>query len=292
MANNAEPQWIEVRVQVLPLYLETLSAFIFATRAQGIQEEENGFSVFYDARDWSPEIYQMLLKELQRIVPDFDDSRLHVQTQQNEDWLHNWKQNFKPFHLTDTLVIQPDWENYQAKPGETVLTIAPKMAFGTGHHESTQLCLFLMDELLESDMTVLDVGTGSGILSIYAKKQGAGKVLGIDNDPFAIENAYENLALNAISEGVEFRVADAHEFRSEHFDLVVANIIHNILLKIASGLAAATRPGGRLILSGILASERQLMTDTIEKLGFELITEKTKNEWIGLAFKKKAGTDE
>ncbi len=287
---NEQAQWVAVSIQALPSYLETLSAFIFATRAQGIQEEENGFVVFYEAVDWSPETHHLLVKELQRIVPDFDESRMQVQIRQNEDWLENWKRNFKPFHLTETLVIQPDWENYRAQPGETVLTIAPKMAFGTGHHESTQLCLFLMDEILQPGMSVLDVGAGSGILSIYAKKKGAASVLGIDNDPVTIENANENLALNRIDSGVEFKLGDGHAFSGKPFDLVIANINRNILLEIMENLRQATRSGGKLILSGILKTDRSLMVDALEEQGFELIPEKVKNEWIGLAFKKKAGS--
>lgn len=288
---NEQPQWIAIQVQALPAYLETLSAFIFATHAQGIQEEENGFIAFYNAKDWSPETYHLLFRELQRVLPDFDKSRMQIQIQRNEDWLENWKQNFKPFHLTESLVIQPDWEHYQAQPGETILTIAPKMAFGTGHHESTQLCLFLIDEILQPGMSVLDVGAGSGILSIYAKKKGAAFVLGIDNDPVTIENSVANLELNHIDSGVKFKLGDAHVFSSQQFDLVIANINRNILLEIMENLQQATLPGGILILSGILKADRQLMVDTIEKAGFERLSEKTKNEWIGLAFKKKAGNE-
>ncbi len=289
MANSSEARWIEIKLQVLPFYLEQLSAFIFATGAQGIKEEENGFKIYYDGKNWSPETYYLLLKELQRVVPDFDASRMAVQVKKNEDWLQNWKKNFKPFHLTKKLVIQPHWENYRKQPGETVVTIAPKMAFGTGHHESTQLCLLLIDFFLKFGMRVLDVGSGSGILSVYTRKMGAAKVLGIDNDPISIENAYENLALNGIQDGVEFKLADAHDFKGSHFDLVMANINRNILIEIAETLTNATRKGGILILSGILITDRQKILDAFEPIGFDLAKEVTKNEWIGLALKKKAG---
>ncbi len=288
MKNERQSEWIEVQVQAKPSYLEILSAFIFATHAQGIRETENGFSIYYAADDWNPEIQRLLFQEFQRVIPNFDAQLWHVQGQKNEDWLHNWKDNFKPFHLTDSLVIQPDWEHYRPRSGETVLTIAPKMAFGTGHHESTQLCLFLMDDFLKPGMHVLDVGAGSGILSIYAKIKGADRVLGLDNDPVTVENARENLLLNGINSGVEFRVAQAQEVAVADFDLVLANINRNILLQIAPRLRQATKAGGVLILSGILAQDRSLMIKAFATGAFKLVGEKKKNEWIGLAFEKKA----
>ncbi len=288
MKNKTNDVWVEVQIHALPAYLETLSAFVFATRAQGIREEENGFTIFYAERDWTPETRQLLYDELQRLIPDFDESRWQIQLRKNEDWLHNWKSHFKPFHLSETLVIQPDWEHYRPRSGETVLTIAPKMAFGTGHHESTQLCLFLMDDFLQPGMHVLDVGAGSGILSIYAKIKGADRVLGIDNDPVSVENARENLQLNGINSGVEFRVAQAQDVTAGDFDLVLANINRNILLQIAPRLRQATKAGGVLILSGILATDRSLITETFDREPFTLSGEKKKNEWIGLAFRKKA----
>lgn len=285
---NEKNLYVQVKVQAPPEYLEALSAYLFALNAEGIQEEENGFVVFFRKDIWSPEKHQLLLKELQAIIPDFDQSRLQIETQEEEDWLHNWKENFKPFHLTPRVVVQPDWENYQPDRDELVITIAPKMAFGTGHHESTQLALMLMEEFLKPGMRVLDVGTGSGILTIYAAQKGASFILGIDNDAVSIENAMENAALNGVAEKIIFRIRDAREFYHPDFDLVVANINRNVLLEIVSGLQKALKPSGILILSGILKQDRPVMLEALKAFPLEQVAEKTKNEWLGLAFKKKA----
>lgn len=285
---NKKNTWLEIRVQTRPEYLEALSAFIFALGAEGIKEDENGFIVYFDSEKWTPEKYQLFLKELQNTIPDFDESRVQADVEEEEDWLQSWKQNFKPFHLLPNVVVQPDWEQYEPKADEILLTIAPKMAFGTGHHESTQLALMLMEEFLEPGMRLLDVGTGSGILAIYAAKKGASFILGIDNDPISIENAMENAALNRVADKIIFRIRDAQRFYQPDFDLAVANINRNILLDMADTLQAALKPGGTLILSGILKQDRELMISEMNRYHLEPLTEKIKNEWIGLAFRKKA----
>ncbi len=287
MENKSIATWVKVDVRTWPGYLESLSAFIFALDAEGLKEDENGFTVYFDSKKWSPEKFHLLLRELQIIIPDFDESRMEIGGQQEEDWLEGWKKNLKPFHITKNLVVQPDWENYQPKQDEIEITIAPKMAFGTGHHESTQLSLILMEEFLKPGVKFLDVGTGSGILSIYAAKKGAAFIVGIDNDSISIENAKENAALNGVQTKIIFKIEDAHRLNDTGFDLVVANMDRNILMEIAKDLQNALQENGTLILSGILVRDRELLIEEMERFHLKLIAEKTKNEWIGLVFKKK-----
>ena len=279
-------KWIAVKVLAAPFYLEQLAAAIFALGAQGVQEEENRFVIFFAERDWNPDVYLNLYKWLSDIVPDFDESRLLVETQQEENWLEKWKQNFKPFKIGRDIVIVPDWIDYQAGQNELVLKIAPGMAFGTGHHETTQLCLLALQKYFRPGMRLLDAGTGSGILSIWAAKSGGSKILAIDNDPVAIDNAKENARLNGVQNKVRFVVQDVAGLPEGQFDFIVANINRNVLLEIAPGLTRALAKDGFLVLSGILKTDKNMVEKAYLKTGLKLTDQTALKEWQALIFKK------
>ncbi len=279
-------KWIEIKVLAAARYLELLSAFIFAAGAEGVQEEENDFTIYFEDEKWNPEVYQLLLKEFERVIPDFDEARLVVVSRADQNWMENWKQNFKVFRVGQRIVVQPDWENYQPKPGEIVLTIAPKMAFGTGHHETTRLCLLLMEKWFQPERRLLDAGTGSGILAIYAAKRGAQNILAVDNDPLAIENAQENAQLNRVEENIRFTVLDVASLPQAEFECIVANINRNVLLKIAPLVSHVLAPEGILVLSGVLKVDQEIVEKEYVKQGLKQIDLAGEKEWLGLVFEK------
>ncbi len=279
-------RWISVKILAAPFYLEVLSASLFAAGAEGIQEEDNQFTIFFAEQTWSQDLYLLLLKWFKEVIPDFDESRLVIEAQQQENWLEKWKQGFKPFKVGKRIVVLPDWEDYQPASAEIVLKITPKMAFGTGHHETTQLCLQAMERYYQPDMRLLDAGTGSGILSIFAAKLGGRQILGIDNDPQAIENARENAELNDVSDKVQFEVGDVQQLLSGNFDFIVANINRNVLVQISDGLVRALARNGLLVLSGILKSDQELVEKTYGQKGLLLLERNRLKEWLALIFKK------
>ena len=279
-------RWISVTVLAAPFYLEALSASLFAAGAEGIKEEDNQFTIFFADQTWNQDLYLLLLKWFKEVIPDFDESRLVIETRQQENWLEKWKQGFKPFKVGKRIVVLPDWEDYRPAAAEIFLKIAPKMAFGTGHHETTQLCLQAMERYYQPDMRLLDAGTGSGILSIFAAKLGGRQILGIDNDPQAIENARENAELNGVTDHVQFEVRDVQQLASGNFDFIVANINRNVLLKIAGGLVRALAQNGLLALSGILKTDQELVEKTYGQKGLTLLECNGLKEWLALIFKK------
>ncbi|MHB2149157.1 50S ribosomal protein L11 methyltransferase [Calditrichota bacterium LG25] len=284
-------KWVSVKVLAAPFFLESLSGPIFATGAQGIQEQENDFIVYYDWRDWNQDVYWLLLRLCSEVIPDFDETRLAVETHDEQNWLEKWKQSFKPFKIGQRIVVAPDWDEYAPRPGEILLKIAPKMAFGTGHHESTRLCLQLLEKYFRPETRLLDAGTGSGILSIFTARLGGRHILGIDNDAVAIDNAWENARLNQVEDRLRFEVRDVARLPRGRFDGIVANINRNVLLQIAAGLVSALSEGGWLILSGLLRSDRQMVEDAYLKNGLQLLEAVTLNEWLALVFKKEAADD-
>lgn len=199
-------------------------------------------------------------------------------------WAENWKEHFKPVGVSSHLVIRPSWEGYEAQGGETILVIDPGQAFGTGTHETTQLCLQIIDDLYHSGtkpLRVLDVGTGTGILGIAAAKLGAAAVLGIDNDPLAVEVCAENASVNAV--GSAFRAETTPVEKVEGaYDLVIANIIAEILIDMKRTLASRLAPGGRMLLSGILDEKAGWVREEFETEGLRLLEERRAGQWAAL----------
>ena len=207
---------------------------------------------------------------------------------EDQDWSSNWKVHFKPFTITKGLVITPTWEEYTAGSDEKVIIMDPGMAFGTGHHATTSLCLDFIREIFTSNKnkSVLDVGTGTAILGMGAALFGATHVLGIDNDPEAIRVATENVCLNRLDSVMEVSLFPLQQI-DERFDLIVANIIHDVLLTMALDFNTLLAQKGDLILSGILHGEQE---ENIIRIftgsGFTFVGKKLQEEWATLHFTK------
>ena len=205
-----------------------------------------------------------------------------------EDWGKNWKKHFKPFAIVPGLVIAPTWEEYRPAAGEAVVTMDPGMAFGTGHHATTSLSLKFIQETLAGGcgLRLLDVGTGTGILGMAALLFGAEDVLGIDNDPEAVSAAAENVRRNSLQDHMQISLAPLSSLE-EPYEIVVANIVHDVLISMADDLARLTADGGTLMLSGILAGEQVAnIIAVFTAKGLKLSGEKSLQEWAALRFEK------
>ncbi len=214
--------------------------------------------------------------------------RVSVEIIEDQDWSENWKAHFKPFAIIPGLVVAPTWEEYQPVQGEQVIVMDPGMAFGTGHHETTRLCLELLQEAAAAlpGGTVLDVGTGTGILGMAALLFGAARVSAVDNDPEAVRVADDNIRLNDLSERMDVSGRDLEDLDTS-FDVVTANIVHDVLLELADDLARLTKAGGLLILSGLLDGEQsRKLVGCFEKKALTLKSTRTDGQWAALLFEK------
>lgn len=185
----------------------------------------------------------------------------------DEDWANAWKAYWKPLRIGERLVVVPSWEEYRQAAGDVVVRLDPGMAFGTGTHASTALALRLLEREMMPGMAVLDVGTGSGILAIAAALLGAGSVVALDIDPVAVRVARENTAKNRVADRVEVIHGEAASRPDASADLVVANITADVLMAIAGDLVRVLRPGGTLILSGILLQEARRVAEAFDRPG-------------------------
>ena len=203
-----------------------------------------------------------------------------------EDWNKRWKQHFKPFNLTNRLVIKPSWEEYTPTPNQVVLEMDPGMAFGTGLHASTKLALQLTEDLFKTKQinSVLDVGTGTGILGMSCALFGANTIVGIDNDLDARVAAEDNIRHNKLDKKMSIIDKDLSQI-SQNFDLVIANITQDVLTLLADSLTARINPGGSLILSGILAGEQsQSIQHIFNTTGLKMTDSNESEEWTALHF--------
>ncbi|MEN1759752.1 50S ribosomal protein L11 methyltransferase [Anoxynatronum sibiricum] len=211
-----------------------------------------------------------------------------------EDWSEEWKKYFKPQKPGNKLVIKPTWESYEAAGDEVILELDPGMAFGTGTHETTVMCIQELETAVGESATVLDIGCGSGILAIAAALLGARKAIGVDLDPVAVEVSIRNAVLNQVSDRVEIRQGNLMEVVSEQAEILVSNIIAEIIVKMCPDIYRYLKPGGIWIASGIINEKVPLVTRAIEDAGLKMISARSLGEWavviaaVPLDFKKKA----
>lgn len=212
------------------------------------------------------------------------DPGLTIRFVAEEDWANAWKQFFKPQRIGERFVVKPTWEELSPEPGDVVIQIDPGMAFGTGLHATTRLCLRALETHVTPGVTVADVGTGSGILAVGAALLGAGRIEAVDNDPVAVRVALENVAVNEAGDRVT--VAEASVPPAGEFDIVVANILADVILGMAKELFAAARSGGLLIASGIIEQRAEDVRSGLISVGFDAPETSTDGEWVALVARK------
>ena len=204
---------------------------------------------------------------------------------ENEDWSKKWKENWEVTHISDKVVIVPSWLEYSPKEGEITVSLDPGCAFGTGTHQTTQLCVVGMEqypELIEGKK-VADIGMGSGILSIIAKKFGAKYVYGCDNDPTVIDVAKENAQKNGVECTFELGTADMIQ---DEFDFICANILHNVLYEIMPDLKRLVKKDGVISLSGIMDNKKDIVLEAIENNGLKILKTNYMTPWVSYIVSK------
>jgi ribosomal protein L11 methyltransferase len=212
---------------------------------------------------------------------------LAITERAEEDWANAWKAYYKPFRAGKRVVIAPPWESYTPSIDDIVVMLDPGMAFGTGTHPTTRLALFGLEASIAPGDSVFDVGTGSGVLAIAAIKLGAERVDAVDIEPVAVRTTMENAERNGVA--ARIRVVEGSASPDSPFDgrydLVLANIIARVLISISDGLVASVKPGGTLVLSGIIEGKEQSVRDAFEPRGFALIERTQMEDWVSLTYR-------
>ncbi len=295
-----QKSWIELQVEIPSSFLEAVANFLIEQGSPGIvqkapgQARERVIAYFPKDRSWAAKRKRVrtYLRSLCKLQPS--TCRLYSKVIREENWGEAWKSNFRPVRVTSDLVVKPPWEPYPPKGGGLVIEIDPGMAFGTGTHPSTQICLRTLKELIPSfsgHPSILDVGTGSGILAIAGLKLGGGRVVAMDIDPLAIQNAQKNARRNKLDSRIDFRTGSLNHLRG-HFDIVVANLLPQELLPLSTLLSRRLARGGVLIISGFLRGQKREIAEVFAAQGLEVQVAREAKGWAGFALSRKKERNE
>ena len=237
---------------------------------------------WFEPDDAFPGILQNLkerLDAMRKEQPLYGALLADTQTVSEDAWAEVWKKYYKPFYAGSHLVIKPTWETFTPAPGDRIIEIDPGMAFGSGTHEPTGMCISLLEEVIRGGERVIDVGTGSGILAIAASLLGAGHVLAVDIDPDAVRVASENVAHNHVEAVVTVQEGDLLKATAETCDICVANIISDIIISFAAPLKTHIDPGGLFICSGIVRERTEEVRNALLQAGYEILKTEHRGEW-------------
>ena len=243
-------------------------------------------------------LVEQKLGEIAKMDMGFDMGSLTLDTQgvREQDWAENWKKYYKPFRAGERLVIKPSWEAYEPKEGDLVLELDPGMAFGTGTHETTFMCMEQLEKYVTPGCRAIDVGCGSGILGMLALKFGAEHSVGTDLDPCAIDATYENMENNGVSrdkyEVMIGNIINDKEVQDkvgyECYDIVAANILAPVLVELTPVIVNQLKPGGIYITSGIIDDKEGMVKEAVAKAGLELLEVTHQGEWVCVTARKNA----
>ncbi len=304
-------RWLELTVQAHPEAIESVSELLSQHTSGGVAIEEP-IELFDEGQEYrvvtgKPVLVhaylpidgkeEMARQKIAEGLWHFSSLGAHfvgeltTRTVNEEDWANAWKEYFHVTHIGQRLVIRPSWREYTPTPNEVVLTLDPGMAFGTGLHPTTRMCLEQVERRVHTGMKVLDVGTGSGILAIAAAKLGAESVYAIDNSSVAVESTLANTEINDLNERIMVVLGvldDAEATRmAGQYDFVIANIIAHIIGSIASQLTQVVSPTGVLVVSGIIEARRQDAEGPLLAAGLELVEQVLIDDWLALVFQKR-----
>ena len=309
--------WIEVRIITKSEALEPVSGIFYGLDCKGVAIEdpddilgrEKGpltwdfadinvlehkgevavVKAYFSEEDDIEEILTYInqkIEELKNMGIDLGLGKVESEKMFEEDWANNWKKYYKPTKVGERLVVKPIWEDYEAKDGEIVIELDPGMAFGTGDHETTRMCMQALEKHVKKDSTVFDVGCGSGILAISAAKLGAKLAVGVDLDPVAVESAKENVAFNNV-ENIEILYGNLVEVIDGKADIVVANILAEIVCILTDDVKRVLKQDGYFITSGIIHDRVEMVTTKLEDSGFEVLEVNKDGEWNCIVAKLK-----
>ncbi len=265
-----------------PFHSDLLSGVMWDFDITGLLEEDDHISIFMSGTSKTTE--KQIGDGLKKLQKDMliESFKIEKEILEDKNWNELWEKSREVLRVSDRIVIKPTFKNYSFKKNEIVLTIDPKMSFGTGEHQTTKLILNMLEKYVRKGMKVLDVGSGTGILAIASVKLGALKSVAVDFDEICLENCKENCILNDVKDSVEVLTGEIDSVKEDSFDLILANIQKNVLLEIAEKIKSKTKTNGLVILSGLLEGDREAIEKKYHSLGFRTVQVKSMDEWIAI----------
>lgn len=306
-------KWFEIKVLTSTEAIDLVANILYEMGVTGVVIEDPNDPIFADSYegDWDyvdEEVYnfehdcavvkgylvdtdlemklndiERALEELKLLEVESGSCEVHVMEVFEEDWANEWKKYFKPFKVTDNIVIKPTWENYDAEEKDIILEIDPGNAFGSGTHETTSMCIKLLEKYGVSGKKVFDIGCGTGILGIAAAKLGAESVVCVDIDDAAVKTSKENVVNNDVSEKVQVLKGNLNNVINEKAELVVANIIADIIILLSETVGDNLKENGLFISSGIIDGKLEDVLSALRDNKFEILDILHEGEWCAIA---------
>ncbi|HXX76781.1 MAG TPA: 50S ribosomal protein L11 methyltransferase [Nitrospiraceae bacterium] len=280
-------EWVDVRIRT-SIDAAELLAMLDDPSVQGSWEDNDTVHVYWPRHSWGSEVFGRLRQVLFALDPDSrSEQAVQVEPLQTQDWNRRWTELVKPIRVGRRLIIRPSWESVQLQPDDIEIGLDPKQAFGTGHHATTSLLLEWLEEIIDGGESVLDVGTGSGILAMAALRFGAAKAVGIDSDPVAIECARGYAQDNHF--GTELRLETGDLSKQTTIlvpppDIVLANLDQATLTLCRDHLASYVEHGARLLVSGVLVDHQRELVQTFSSAGMYRTETREREGWVVLEF--------
>lgn len=305
--------WIEIKVIIKRENEDVVTGILYELGAGGlsIEDPQDIIDVRNNKESWELIDINIIDEDIEEIVinayfPEneeykdiISDARKAIETDPIEplgvietkeiderDWSEAWKKYYKPVEIGNRIVIKPTWEEYDLRDDQVMVEIDPGMAFGTGTHETTSMCAEILEEYINRQDIVYDIGVGSGILSIIAAKLGAKKVVGVDIDELCIKVSNENIVLNKVEDIVRVEKGDLLEVIDGEADLIVSNILAEVIVEMIPEVQHNLKKGGILITSGIIEDKAMLVEESLLDNGFEILDIKRKGEWVAIVSKR------
>ena len=279
-------RWAEIKIETTAQAQDAVADILIRNGCTGVAlKGEAPVEVkCYLPEDDRLEARLLAVKEELHRLPDFGLSAgdVTVNTVEDQDWAESWKQYFHTTRAGAHLVVKPTWEDYAPERGDIVIELDPGMAFGTGNHATTRLCLIALEKYMRPRRLVVDFGTGSGILAIAAVKLGAALVIAFDSDPIAVKAARENVVRNNTDERTEVHQAESPAFINKQADMVTANIVAETIMENAEVISGLLKLGGILIASGITEGKSFNVEQVLKNEGFDIKEKLQEGEWVAL----------
>jgi ribosomal protein L11 methyltransferase len=268
-----------------PFDSDLISGLMWDFDITGLLEDDDHITICISEKSSTTE--EQIIAKLSRLQQDklIDSYRIEKEILEDKNWNELWEKSREVIRVSDKIIIKPTFKKYSAKQNEIVLTLDPKMSFGTGEHQTTKLILGLLEKYVMRGMKVLDVGSGTGILAIASIKLGAIKAVAVDFDEICLDNCKENCILNGVEDSVEVLTGEIGDVDESDFDLILANIQKNVLMEIADKIKSILKSGGIIILSGLLESDKSDIEIKYHSLGFKTVQVEAMDEWIAVVLK-------
>lgn len=264
---------------------ETLAYQLHHLGFEGLMEDQDGLHA-YILRDRWDNALQTSLQAVWNTHAPHSIVISSITEIRNQNWNRQWEESIQPVAVTERIIVTPSWHPLPDQEQKIVLIIDPKMSFGTGYHESTRLALRMLEQYLIAHSTVLDVGTGTGILAIAAVKLGARHAIGVDVDEWSYLNGQENVERNGLVKYVDVRHGSLDAVQEREFTMIIANITRNAIIKLLPAMLDRLQNDGILLLSGLMADDRLFMEETLQRHRCTLLSVINENEWVGIAARR------